>query len=78
MDSKRALALGAPPTPTIDDMMREYCEDFKSALAKGIVLDETKVVMPVIQPNVNGAVALIMGGGSGIECAVAVRLVKGG
>ena len=61
VDSKRALALCAPPTPTIGDMIREYCEDFKSALAKGIVLDETKVVMPAIQPNVNCDVALITG-----------------
>ena len=40
MDPERALALGAPPTLTIDDMIREYYEDFKSALAEGIVLGE--------------------------------------
>ena len=33
--------------------------------------------MPDIQPNVNRAVSLITGGGSGIGRVVAVRLVKG-
>lgn len=79
VDSTRALKLGAPPTPTIDDMIREYCEDFQSALAEGVVvMDETKDGLPVFQPNVNRVVALITGGGSGIGRQVAVRLSQGG
>lgn len=79
VDSTRALKLGAPPTPTIDDMIREYCEDFQSALAEGVVvMDETKDDLPAFQPNVNRVVALITGGGSGIGRHVAVRLSQGG
>ncbi|KAL9183427.1 hypothetical protein ACHAXT_004283 [Thalassiosira profunda] len=78
VDSKRALALGAPPTPSIEDMIREYCEDFNGALAAGLVAGEKLTSTPTIQPNVARVVALITGGGSGIGRAVAVRLAKGG
>ena len=79
VDSKRALALGAPPTPKIDDMIREYCEDFKDALADGVMTAEKTVAEEtLVQKDANIVVALITGGGSGIGRAVAVRLSKGG
>lgn len=78
VDSKRSLALGAPPTPSIDEMIREYCEDFSSALGEGVLLGEKKEEGPVFQPNVNRVVALVTGGGSGIGRQVAIRLSKGG
>lgn len=78
VDSRRALALGAPRTPTIDDMIREYCEDFGGALAEGVVLAKKERTEALIEPNANRVVALVTGGGSGIGRSVAVRLAKGG
>jgi hypothetical protein len=87
VDSIRALALGAPSMPTVDDIVQEYCKDFASALAKGVGLrarggeDENAMPLPaagIIEPNANHVVALITGGGSGIGRATAVRLARGG
>ena len=77
VNSERALALGAPPTPSIDDMIREYCKDFSSALAEGVVLEDKNEVVSTIQPNIDRVVALITGGGSGIGRQVAIRLSQG-
>lgn len=79
VNSARALKLGAPPVPSIDDMIREYCVDFKSALADGVKVEEVQKdeEMPAFDPTVNRVVALITGGGSGIGRAVAVRLAQG-
>jgi nucleoside-diphosphate-sugar epimerase len=43
VDSKRALLLGALPPPTIENIIREYCEDFTNALVEGVVLKEPEV-----------------------------------
>ena len=77
VDSGRALALGAPPTPTIDGMIREYCEDFGDALAEVVALVEKKEEASTIVPNSNRVVTLITGGSS-IGRAVARRLAGGG
>jgi len=76
VDSKRSIALGAPEVPAIDDIIREYCEDFSDALADGVVLQkEVEAVSNATAENC--VVALITGGGSGIGRAVAKRLAKG-
>ncbi|KAL7462017.1 hypothetical protein ACHAXS_002416 [Conticribra weissflogii] len=84
VDSDRALKLGAPETPEIDDLIREYCEDFRGALGDGIELAddahsaaERASGSTISEPLENVVVALITGGGSGIGRAVAVRLSKG-
>ena len=76
VDSKRSIALGAPEVPSIDDIIREYCEDFADAVADGIVLQKEAVAVSNASAE-NRVVALITGGGSGIGRAVAKRLAKG-
>jgi len=84
VDSARALKLGAPETPEIDDLIREYCEDFRGALRDGIELADCaesavkgEYGTTNSEPLENVVVALITGGGSGIGRAVAVRLSQG-
>ncbi|KAL7486298.1 hypothetical protein ACHAW6_011896 [Cyclotella cf. meneghiniana] len=80
VDAKRAVALGAPAVPEIDEMIREYCEDFSCAIADGVFLISKQVenAPADIAEDANRVVALITGAGSGIGRAVAVRLARGG
>ena len=75
VDSKRSIELGAPLVPEIDEIIREYCEDFGDALADGVILREKSAVID--GNDSNHVVALITGAGSGIGRAVAQRLSKG-
>ncbi|EJK58364.1 hypothetical protein THAOC_21521 [Thalassiosira oceanica] len=77
VDSGRAVALGAPPTPSVEDMIREYCEDFPDAIADGVRLVPRKPD-EAFDPAAKRVVAVITGAGSGIGRAVAVRLGGGG
>ena len=80
VDAKRAVALGAPPVPDVEDMIREYVQDFESAVAKDVVLtsQDSESVSIECSGDGNRVVALITGAGSGIGRAVAIRLARGG
>jgi len=74
VDATRAQKLGVPDAPDAETLVREYAEDFGSALVDGI-----DVVPPEPATKVEAEkVAVITGGGSGIGQAVAIRLSKGG
>ena len=77
VDSKRSIALGAPEVPVIDDIIREYCEDFSGALADGVILRKKETLEETNTSDNDYVVALITGGGSGIGRAVAKRLAQG-
>ena len=80
VDAKRSVALGAPEVPEIEDMIREYYEDFGAAIAEGITLKSQNIEAESLEVSdeANRVVALITGAGSGIGRAVAVRLALGG
>lgn len=76
IDASRALQLGVPPAPDAETLVREYIEDFSSALAEGI-----EIVPPANTSSkamVAEKVAVVTGGGSGIGRGVAIRLAAGG
>ena len=77
VDSGRAIALGAPLTPSVEDMIREYCEDFPDAIADGVRLVPRRPD-EAFDPAAKRVVAVITGAGSGIGRAVAIRLARGG
>ncbi|KAL7521853.1 hypothetical protein ACHAWX_006544 [Stephanocyclus meneghinianus] len=79
VDAKRAVALGAPAVPEIDEMIREYCEDFSGAIADGVFLISKQVenAPAEVAEDEKRVVALITGAGSGIGRAVAVRFARG-
>ncbi|KAL7530291.1 hypothetical protein ACHAWF_003322, partial [Thalassiosira exigua] len=77
VDAARALKLGAPPAPSIEEAIREYCEDFPNALAEGVTLRPAEEEKSEFSPSPNRVVALITGGGSGIGRAAALRLARG-
>ena len=77
VDSSRAIALGAPATPSVEDMIREFCEDFPDAVADGVRLVPRRAD-EAFDPAARRVVAVITGAGSGIGRAVAVRLARGG
>lgn len=80
VDAKRAVALGAPPVPEVGDMVREYVQEFGSAIAEGVRLHSVQADTALEENtiNVSRVVALITGAGSGIGRAVAIRLSRGG
>ncbi|KAL3795351.1 hypothetical protein HJC23_009524 [Cyclotella cryptica] len=80
VDAKRAVSLGAPAVPEIDEMIREYCTDFGAAVADGVLLNSKQVekASTEVTEHIERVVALITGAGSGIGRAVAIRLSCGG
>lgn len=79
VDAVRAVALGAPPVPCIEDMIREYVQDFGGAVTAGLMLNSRQVDSgSEITKHDNCVVAMITGAGSEIGRAVAVRLANGG
>lgn len=76
VDAQRAQQLGIPPAPSAETLVREYMEDFASALVPGIVAAPNATA--TANATTSSKVAVITGGGSGIGRAVATRLAKGG
>ena len=75
IDASRAHELGIPPAPDAEQLVREYIEDFGSAVAEGVeIAPKTEAALA----SSDSKVAVITGGGSGIGRAVAIRLSKGG
>jgi len=74
IDASRALKLGIPPAPNAEQLVRQYIEDFPSAVADGIEIAPMEETTPASASKV----AVITGGGSGIGRAVAIRLSQGG
>jgi NAD(P)-dependent dehydrogenase (short-subunit alcohol dehydrogenase family) len=92
IDASRAIALGIPVAPNAETLVREYIEDFPSAIAQGIEIVPTKYSTDTSshsQPSAVSAtildapqqqrkVAVITGAGSGIGRAVSIRLAENG
>jgi len=80
MNAERAMALGVPPAPDAEALVRQYAEDFASALVEGIDIISPSGKPTSIHPKskCSHKVAVVTGGGSGIGRAVSERLAKGG
>jgi NADP-dependent 3-hydroxy acid dehydrogenase YdfG len=76
IDAARAMKLGVPPASDAETLVREYVNDFSSAVADGIeIVPERPKTLTTVAVD---KVAVITGGGSGIGRAVAERLSRGG
>lgn len=64
VDAVRAVALGAPPVPCIEDMIREYVQEFGGAVAEGLMLNSQQVNSASVSAKYDKCVvALVTGAG---------------
>jgi len=81
IDSSRAIALGAPPTPGLATIIRQYCTDFPNAIHPQLKLVDSPASTTETEnykdaPNL--IVAIVTGAGSGIGRATAIKFSTGG